>query len=85
MTPETQLFFTLFGSITVAVMGFMLKAAWDEIGNLRVQIGNMREEIPKNYITKSEVVTGLKDINTRLDQLFLILQNKADKEHAKQF
>lgn len=83
MTPEFQFFFTLAGSVTVAVLGFLLKSAWDEIRALRNNLSELREDIPKTYITKGEITAGFSSINSRLDQLFILLQNKVDKEHAR--
>lgn len=83
MSQEVQAIFTLIASLVVAIIGFLLKTAWDEIRALRINLAELREDIPKTYITKSEIKDGFRDINGRLDQLFVLIQNKVDKEHAR--
>lgn len=83
MSQEVQAIFSLIASLVVAIIGFLLKTAWDEIRALRINLAELREDIPKTYITKSEIKDGFRDINGRLDQLFVLIQNKVDKEHAR--
>jgi hypothetical protein len=56
-------------SVGVSVVGFFLKSMYDEIKRLQVLINKTREEIAKEYVTKSEVHADINRVMDRLDRL----------------
>ena len=56
-------------SVGVSVAGFFLKSMYDEVKRLQVLINKTREEIAKEYVTKSEVHADINRVMDRLDRL----------------
>jgi archaellum component FlaC len=56
-------------SVGVSVVGFFLKSMYDEVKRLQVLINKTREEIAKEYVTKSEVHADINRVMDRLDRL----------------
>ncbi len=58
----------------VAVIGFFLKEKSDEVRRLNVLLNKTREEIAKEYVTKTEVHNDINRVLDRIDRL----ENKID-------
>jgi predicted nuclease with TOPRIM domain len=56
-------------SVGVSVAGFFLKSMYDEIKRLQVLINKTREEVAKDYVTKSQLDADINRIFDRLDRL----------------
>ena len=68
----------------VAVMGFMLKAKFEELDRLGILLNRTREEIAREHITRAEVERDLEKIMERFDAGIARLELKIDslrKEH----
>jgi predicted DNA-binding protein YlxM (UPF0122 family) len=53
----------------LGVVGWVLKEKSDEINRLQILINRTREEIAKEYVTKSEVHADINRVLDRLDRL----------------
>jgi predicted DNA-binding protein YlxM (UPF0122 family) len=53
----------------IAIIGFFLKEKSDEVRRLNVLLNKTREEIAKEYVTKSEVHNDINRVLDRLDRL----------------
>jgi predicted DNA-binding protein YlxM (UPF0122 family) len=58
----------------VAIIGFFLKEKSDEVRRLNVLLNKTREEIAKEYVTKTEVHNDINRVLDRIDRL----ENKID-------
>jgi hypothetical protein len=56
-------------SVGVSVVGFFLKSMYDETKRLQVLINKTREEIAKEYVTKTQLDADINRIFDRLDRL----------------
>ena len=56
-------------SVGISVVGFFLKSVFDEIQRLQVLLNKTREEMAKEYVTKSEVHADINRVMDRLDRL----------------
>jgi predicted nuclease with TOPRIM domain len=56
-------------SVGVSVVGFVLKSVFDELNRLQVLINKTREEVAKDYVTKSQLDADINRIFDRLDRL----------------
>ena len=56
-------------SVGVSVVGFVLKSMYDETKRLQVLINKTREEIAKEYVTKTQLDADVNRIFDRLDRL----------------
>ena len=58
----------------VAIIGFFLKEKSDEVKRLTILLNKTREEVAKEYVTKSEVHNDINRVLDRIDRL----ENKID-------
>ena len=56
-------------STLVALLGFFLKEKSSELNRLQILLNRTREEIAKEYVTKSEVHNDINRVLDRLDRL----------------
>jgi hypothetical protein len=56
-------------SVGVSVAGFFLKSMYDEVKRLQVLINKTREEIAKDYVTRTQLDADINRIFDRLDRL----------------
>ena len=66
-------------SAIVAVMGFMLKGKFDEIGRLGILLNKTREEIARDHVTRAEMNTTVDKLGERFDVAFQRLERKLDE------
>jgi predicted DNA-binding protein YlxM (UPF0122 family) len=69
-----MLIWNLVLSAFIAVIGFFLKEKSDEVRRLNVLLNKTREEIAKEYVTKTEVHNDINRVLDRIDRL----ENKID-------
>lgn len=66
-------------SAIVAVMAFLIKGKFDEIGRLGVLLNKTREEIARDHVTRAEVNHTLDKLAERIDQSIQRLEGKLDE------
>jgi hypothetical protein len=68
-------------TIIISVVGFIVKNSFDEIKRIQILLNRTREEIAKEYVTKTEVHTDINRVMDRLDRLESKIDRLVDK-HA---
>jgi len=68
-------------SIGVSVAGFFLKSLYDELKRLQVLLNKTREEVAKEYVTKTQLDADINRIFDRLDRLEAKIDRLVEK-HA---
>ena len=63
----------------VGMMGFLLKAKFDELQRLSILLNRTREEVARDHITRAEVKADLQAIRDHFDDGFQRLEAKIDK------
>lgn len=63
----------------VAVMGFLLKNKFDEIGRLGILLNKTREEVARDHVTRKEVDDRFDKFVSHVDQRFNRLEVKLDE------
>ena len=56
-------------TIVIGFVGWVLKSKSDELQRIQILVNRTREEIAKEYVTKSEVHTDINRVLDRLDRL----------------
>jgi hypothetical protein len=56
-------------TIVVSFVGWVLKSKSDELQRIQILVNRTREEIAKEYVTKSELHTDINRVLDRLDRL----------------
>lgn len=68
-------------TIIISVVGFIVKNSFDEIKRIQILLNRTREEIAKEYVTKTEVHADINRVMDRLDRLESKIDRLVDK-HA---
>jgi ABC-type antimicrobial peptide transport system permease subunit len=68
-------------SVSISVVGFFLKSMYDETKRLQVLVNKTREEIAKEYVTKTQLDADVNRIFDRLDRLEAKIDRLVEK-HA---
>lgn len=63
----------------VAIMGFLLKSKFDEIGRLGILLNKTREEVARDHVTRKEVDDRFDKFVSHVDQRFNRLEVKLDE------
>jgi hypothetical protein len=53
----------------VALMGFLIKGRFDELGRLSILLNRTREEVARDHITRSEFRADMQQLLDRFDRL----------------
>jgi hypothetical protein len=56
-------------TVAISAVGFIVKNSFDEIKRVQILLNRTREEIAKEYVTKSEVHADINRVMDRLDRL----------------
>jgi hypothetical protein len=72
MTPEMLWNFVLSGAL--GLIGWVLKNHVEEVKRLQILLNRTREEIARDYVTKTDMHTDMNRVIARLDNL----DNKID-------
>jgi hypothetical protein len=63
----------------VALMGFLLKSKFDELGRLGILLNRTREEIARDHVTRREVDDRFDKFVSHVDQRFNRIELKLDE------
>jgi hypothetical protein len=72
MTTEMMINFAL--SAVLGIFGWILKSHVDEVKRLQILLNRTREEVAKDYVTKTDVQSSMNMLIARIDNL----DNKID-------
>jgi hypothetical protein len=67
MTPEMLWNFVLSGAL--GLIGWVLKNHVEEVKRLQILLNRTREEVAKDYVTKTDVASSINMLVTRIDNL----------------
>ena len=74
MTPEIQTLWGIVVSGGLGIIGWVLRTHVEEVKRLQILINRTREEVAKDYVTKTDVQASINMLITRIDNL----DNKID-------
>ena len=76
---EFQPIFNLVGGAILVAIGWWCKEIWDSVKKLKENIQSIEVDLPKNYVSKSDIETRLDKIDQVLERIFDKLDEKVDK------
>jgi hypothetical protein len=53
----------------VAILGFMIKGKFDELGRLNILLNRTREEVARDHITRAEFRADMQQLIDRFDRI----------------
>lgn len=68
----------IFGGV-MGSFGWFLRILWEADHELRADLSRLREELPKEYVSKDDIERRFDRIDKTLDKIWCSLQEKADK------
>ena len=68
----------IFGGF-MAMLGWLGKTIWDAVQDLKSDVKQIEVNLPKDYVTKDDYRSDIRDIKEMLEKLFDRLNEKADK------
>jgi len=66
---EVELFWNSALTLILGIIGWFLKSWADELQRLQILLNRTREEVAKDYVTKTEVHADINRVITRLEAL----------------
>lgn len=76
---DAQSLMNLGMGIIAAGFGWFGRELWAAVKELRADLANLREQIAKNYVVKSEYREDVQHIRDVLDNIWNAVNKKADK------
>ena len=67
----------------VGVLGWVLKDKYDELGRITILLNRTREEMAKEYVTKTEVHADINRVLDRLERLDEKLDRLMESRNVK--
>lgn len=61
------------------ITGWFARELWSAVKELKKDLAQLREEMPKNYVMKEDYRADISEIKEYLSKIFDRLDNKADK------
>jgi hypothetical protein len=76
---ENQQVINVFLGICMTVVGWFARELWAAVKELKVDLAKLREDLPKDYVSRDDYKDDIRDIKGMLAKIFEKLENKADK------
>ena len=76
---ENQHLINMFLGIGMTVVGWFARELWAAVKELKVDLAKLREDLPKDYVSRDDYKDDIRDIKGMLAKIFEKLENKADK------
>ena len=64
--------------IGMSVLGWFARELWSAVKELKSDLAKLREDLPKDYVIRSDYREDIRDIKAMLAKIFEKLENKAD-------
>jgi len=61
------------------VLGWFARELWSAVKELKSDLAKLREDLPKDYVIRSDYREDIRDIKSMLAKIFEKLEAKADK------
>jgi hypothetical protein len=76
---EYQAMFNFVAGILLVAIGWWCKEIWDSVKALKADIKAIEIDLPKNYVSKTDIENRFDKIDATLERLFDRLDSKADR------
>jgi len=76
---ENQHLINALVGIGMSVLGWFARELWAAVKELKVDLAKLREDLPREYVIRSDYREDIRDIKAMLAKIFEKLEAKADK------
>jgi hypothetical protein len=68
-----------FAGVALAVLGWFAREVWSAVQEMKRDLGVLREELPKTYVTRNDYKDDIRELKEMLARIFDRLDAKVDK------
>jgi hypothetical protein len=68
-----------FAGVALAALGWFAREVWSAVQELKRDLGVLREELPKTYVTRNDYKDDIRELKDMLSRIFDRLDAKVDK------
>ena len=65
--------------VGMSVLGWFARELWSAVKELKADLAKLREDLPKDYVIRSDYREDIRDIKAMLAKIFEKLEAKVDK------
>jgi hypothetical protein len=76
---DFQTVFNVAMALGLPLAGWYGRVMWEAVKELRADLSRLREEIPKEYVSKSDFKDSIREIKELLERIDTKLDRKVDK------
>ena len=76
---ENQLLINIILGGVMSVIGWFARVLWYAVDELKKDLSKLREELPKEYVSKDDYRQDVKELKEMISKLFDILEKLRDK------
>lgn len=76
---DVQTVVNLLVGVLLILLGWFGRTLWEVVKELRSDLSDLREHIPRTYVAREDWRVEIRDIKDMLGKIFDKLDNKADK------
>tara|TARA_R110000822_G_scaffold105766_1_gene233631 strand:+ start:717 stop:950 length:234 start_codon:yes stop_codon:yes gene_type:complete len=76
---ENQHLINMFLGIGMTVVGWFAREMWSAVKDLKTDLSNLRENLPKVYVARDDYKEDIRGIKAMLEKIVDKLDAKADK------
>jgi hypothetical protein len=76
---ENQHLINALMGVSMAVGGWFAREMWSLVKELKADLAKLREDLPREYVIRSDYREDIRDIKAMLAKIFEKLEAKADK------
>ena len=76
---ENQHLINALTGIGISVLGWFARELWSAVKELKSDLAKLREDLPREYVIRSDYREDIRDIKAMLAKIFEKLEAKADK------
>ena len=76
---ENQHLINIILGLGLSVAGWFARELWAAVKELKTDLAKLREDLPREYVLRSDYREDIRDIKAMLAKIFEKLENKADK------
>ena len=76
---ENQHLINVFLGVGCTVLGWFARELWAAVKELKVDLAKLREDLPREYVIRTDYREDIRDIKAMLAKIFEKLEAKADK------
>jgi hypothetical protein len=76
---ENQHLINALVGVGMSVLGWFARELWSAVKELKADLAKLREDLPREYVIRSDYREDIRDIKAMLAKIFEKLEAKADK------